>query len=86
MGDEHANVDAEDGDDNTEESDGREHADKLDSKEHPGGHDEEQDRAVQAVVVQVHRHRSRVEDGKHRCNVVLYGQHYINTLCVYACV
>ena len=80
--DEDADVDAEDGDDDTEESDGREHADELDTEEHPGGHDDQQDGAVQAVVVEVDGRRPGVEHRKHWCYVVLDGKHNVVSIMV----
>ena len=75
---EHADVDAEDGDDDAEESDRGEHADKLDAEEDPDGHHREEDRAVQTVVVEVDHRVARVEDGKHRRYVVLQGQFWVS--------
>ena len=77
VGDEDADVDTEDGDDDTEEGDGREHADELDAEEHPGGHDEQEDGAVETVVVEVDGRRPGVEHRKHRRYVVLDGKYNV---------
>jgi len=71
MRDEDADVDADDGADNTEERERRELANKLDTDENAEEHERQQRRAVDAVVVVRVRRDVNGAEQRHRRSYVL---------------
>ncbi len=74
IGSEYADVNGDDGNDDTKEGNGREFADEFHSKEHPEEHDEEKDGAVEPIVVELDALVDDISPQCHRrCDVQLKG-------------